>query len=300
VFHNVVGEDADTPHRVRKQAIALGYLFVTAVMIQGTLHYLSLWFPRASAAINVMATGTVLSVIIWVVLEAKKETTVAVVTGIARGRVLSYSRRIGGAVVAASIFFHPVQIACAQDVELALWQGSDDHVFHCAQGEVVTKLAVGLPSQPVVISEGKDRLGKRGASETGILQATTIRYPADFSPPPFAVVVPEERALASYPASGLSPFFVTYPGESKRVPFPKEGLLVGTHALPESARVEYRQHVASGFPKPLEIPLTNGASVELTFFYTSSGDNTTKSCGPLTIDPGVATVWTFSSESCPR
>src|SRR5262249_10126399 len=155
------------------------------------------------------------------------------------------------------------------------WHGADDDVFRCTQGEVRVRWALGWPGRTLTISEGRDHLGRRAAANLSMLQAVTFRYPADFAPPPFALVFPDEEVLVMTPQGNPSAFTVGVAGSAERVALTGAGVLLGTGTVPESAR----GYLKGGDPRPLRVALTNGESLELLVFYKD------KPCTPLQIDP---------------
>jgi hypothetical protein len=67
-----------------------------------------------------------------------------------------------------------------------------------------------------------------------------------------------------------------------------KGILLGAQSLPDTARPEYRTHVADGEPTPVDVRLAPGIPVSVTIMFNG------QQCGALTIDPSEHHLWTAS------
>src|SRR5262249_40899358 len=77
-----------------------------AAVIQGALVYVSLWLPRFTRALQTISTGAVISLVVWAVVEARKEELAKDVLAIASRR-LRTPAIVGGMVLAVAFFVHP-------------------------------------------------------------------------------------------------------------------------------------------------------------------------------------------------
>lgn len=269
---------------------SLGFLFYSASVLQSALIFVGLLLPRFTSFIEAITSGTVISIALWALLEAQKAATADAVLKLTRSRWLVGAAIVGTATVILSFFIHPIHVHCGQDAALDRWRGSDDDVFRCVRGQVRLRWAISPPWQIVTISEGRDHLGKRASVDVGMLQAATFHYPADFAPPPFVLVFPDQDALIMTSPSNPSTFTVGVAGSTERVPLTGAGVLIGAHAVPDSARGLLKD----GDPKPLQVELIYGEPLELLVFYKGTP------CSPMKIDPAENSTWTFSFASCPH
>jgi len=108
---------------------------------------------------------------------------------------------------------------------------------------------------------------------------------------PFAIVVPDEDAVAMMTPGHRSPFAIEIEGHARELP--REGILVGNvKSIPSEQREEYRRLVPEGEPLRYRVKLSEKVvnSIKLTY------DG--KSCKAPDLDPEEQQVWVLKFEYC--